>query len=112
MLSAKLAFAKAELHPDGAGLATLRASLRNDGTAPALTAMARRTRAVRPVRVKLNVEGGEIVVGRPQILVSELDPQSPLVEWTWVVRGPKGARVRLEASADFAAPAVFEGAIP
>lgn len=95
-LAPKVVFADVLWTSEGEGVATLKASIRNDGKASTMTAMARRTGTVRALRVKVRIPSGEIVVGRPQILVNDLDPQSPPREWTWVVKGSPGSSVFLE----------------
>jgi len=107
----KVVFASSELTSHGGGLATLKASIRNDGKAPVMTAMGRRAGSVRALRVKLTVDRGEITVGRPQFLVSDLGPEDAPAEWTWVLRGEPGAKVTLEVSGPFTAPLVFQGEI-
>jgi hypothetical protein len=107
----KVVIADAKLTQEGPGLATLKASIRNDGKGPASTAMAQRAGAVRAIRVKLAVDGGEIVIGRPQYLVSDLDPGAPPREWTWVLKGKPGAKVRLEVNSPFTPESVYTGEI-
>ncbi|MBI3819542.1 MAG: hypothetical protein HY286_12675 [Planctomycetes bacterium] len=107
----KVVIASAKFTENKNGLATFKASIRNDGKAPALSAMARRAGTTRPVRVRLTVDGGQIVAGRPQYLVSNLDPQDAPVEWTWVVQGKPGSKVKLEVNYPFGPDSVFTGEI-
>lgn len=105
----KVVIASANFTENKNGLATFKASIRNDGKGQALTAMARRTGTVRPIRVKLMIDGGQIVVGRPQYLVNDLDPQDAPREWTWVLQGKPGTKVTLEVNYPFGPQTVFTG---
>ncbi len=106
-----IVIASASLESQGGGLASLVVSIRNEGKAPASSAMARRTRTVRPIRVRLSVEGGAITVGRPQTLIRQLDPSDPPSELRWIVKGPAGARVLVEVDSPHSPVARFEGEI-
>jgi hypothetical protein len=105
----RVALADAKFTENENGLATLKISLRNEGRLPAMTAMARRTGTVRPARIKLTIEGGEIAAGRPQYLVNNLAPEDPPREYTWVLRGRRGAKVRVEVNYPFGVDSVFTG---
>lgn len=107
----RVVIASAHVTQNGGGLATFKASIRNDGRAPALSAMARRAGASRPVRVKLTIKDGEIVAGRPQYLVSDLAPQDPPREWTWILKGKPGTSFRLEVQYPFGPESVYIGEI-
>jgi hypothetical protein len=71
----------------------------NDGYLPSASAMGRRTRAVRPVRIALDLPKEAVVLaGERQTLVRELAGSGGRSEHTWLVRGvpPSAMRVLLD----------------
>jgi hypothetical protein len=83
----------------GSGLWKVRAVVVNDGYLPSASAMGRRTRAVRPVRIALDLPKEAVVLaGERQTLVRELAGSGGRSEHTWLVRGvpPSAMRVLLD----------------
>ena len=64
----------------------LTAVVRNDGLLPAFNRSARRTRAVRPPKVRPRLpEGATLLAGSPQTLVRDLPGSGGRVEFEWIV---------------------------
>ena len=85
------------------GLWEIKAAIVNDSLLPVLSASARRTQAVRPVRVTMRVpSGAQIMAGNKQELVSDLAGSGGRKEFRWFVHGAPPAALSVEIDSDHA----------
>ncbi len=75
-----------EVEDLGGGIVRIRFAIRNDGDLPMRTAMSRRSRAIRPMAVRISTDRDRILQGAPLTLVDELDGKGGRREFSWVVR--------------------------
>ena len=84
------------------GLWKLTAVVKNEGLLPLLNRAARRSRAVRPANVRLQLpSGATLVAGRPQVLVRGLEGSGDRVELEWLVLGPDAMELGVTLDSDF-----------
>lgn len=93
----RLAWTGAKAIPLGGGVFEIKATLVNEGTFPALTAMARRTRALLPVRVTIGAAPEAVLHGERLVRVEDLRGGGGARAFRWVVRGEAGSKVALRA---------------
>ena len=72
-------------------------AVRNDGRLPLRTAMARTNRAIRPLRVALEIDPDRILQGSRQELIDGLPADGGRREVSWTIRRPyKPVRIILD----------------
>ncbi|MBL8858016.1 MAG: hypothetical protein JNL28_05905 [Planctomycetes bacterium] len=87
----------------GDGLWNVECVLVNDSMLPLSSALAQRTRAVRPARVTLALpQGAQLLAGNVQELVSELAGSGGRKELRWLVRGKEPSAIRVLVDTDHA----------
>ena len=87
----------------GEGLWEVTAVLQNDSLLPLLSRSARRTRTIRPARVRLELpDAATLLSGRSQELVSELSGSGGRHELTWLVLGPRAMDIGVRVDTDHA----------
>jgi hypothetical protein len=86
----------------GRGAHRIEAVVVNDGDWPSQVPTADRTRRFSSPRLKLVLQGGATLVGGgdPLVTTQDLEALGGKHELSWIVTGPKGARVRLELTCD------------
>jgi hypothetical protein len=85
------------------GLWEIKAAIVNDAFLPVLSAAARRSQAVRPVRITLRVPtGAQILAGKKQELVADLSGGGARKEFRWFVHGAPPQAVSVELDSDHA----------
>ena len=71
----------------GRGLYEIRATVRNDGAFPLITAMGRQNRSPTPVRVEIVLPADRVLTGARQTRIDRLDGYGGHRELVWIVRG-------------------------
>jgi Zinc carboxypeptidase len=85
------------------GLWEIKAAIVNDALLPVLSAAARRSQAVRPVRVTMRVpNGAQILAGKKQELVWDLLGSGARKEFRWFVHGAPPSALAVEVDTDHA----------
>jgi hypothetical protein len=83
------------------GLWEIKAAIVNDAFLPLFSAAARRSEAVRPVRVALRLpSGAKIMAGKRQELVSDLPGSGGRKEFRWLVHGAPPSAITVEVDTD------------
>lgn len=86
-----------EVRDLGGGVIRIRMAVRNDGRLPLRTAMARTNRAIRPLRVALEIDRDRILQGSGQELIDGLAADGGRREISWTIRRPyKPVRIILD----------------
>jgi len=90
--------AEVKVEAKAEGIFAIEASVENAGRFPTATAMARRNRAVLPVRVRIDLpEGARILAGERQTLVPFLRGGGGRETVRWIVSAPAGSSGAVEA---------------
>ncbi|MAC20212.1 MAG: hypothetical protein CMJ23_11165 [Phycisphaerae bacterium] len=77
-----------EVNDLGGDVIRIRMAVRNDGRLPLRTAMARTNRAIRPLRIGLDVDLDRILQGSPHELIDGLAADGGRREVSWTIRRP------------------------
>ena len=87
----------------GDGVWKVTAVVQNDALLPLLSRSARRTRTIRPARVRILIpEAAKLLSGSPQALLRDLPGSGGRQEYTWLVHGPKGIEIRVAVDTEHA----------
>lgn len=102
-LPARLEVAKFTRKDLGGGVWEVEAVIRNHAVLPLQTAAARRSRTIRPARVRLEIPSTRMLLsGQIQELLSELPGVDGKQTFTWLVRAPGGHDIGLSLDSDHA----------
>jgi hypothetical protein len=86
----------------GAGLWEVKAVLENDALLPYMSALGRRTKAVRPARIQLLPQDVQFLGGKFQELVPDLGGSGARHELRWLVHGTPPSALRIVVDTDHA----------